>query len=160
MEIRKVLGDESGALQVPTVKANEVAPLAPGTRVKITQLESNIITPSATSSTQLQGDTTVNGDVAVSRDKTLYVDKLEKTGVLTDALTIKSKTKIEGHVEMPRLTCSYIEPSLNASARVEGDTITQGDTTVLAGKKLYVSEIRTASRNLNPIDNNITLVGK
>ena len=60
---------------------------------------------------------------------------------------------------MPRLTCSYIEPALNASVRVEGDTITRGDTTVLAGKKLYVSEIRTASRNSNPVDNNVTLVG-
>jgi len=47
VEIRKILGDEeSGILQVPTVKAHEVAPIAPETRVKITQLESNIITPS------------------------------------------------------------------------------------------------------------------
>ena len=45
VETRKLLGDEeSGILQVPTVKANEVVPIAPATRVKITQLESNIIT--------------------------------------------------------------------------------------------------------------------
>ena len=60
---------------------------------------------------------------------------------------------------MPRLTCSYIELTLNASVRVEEDAITQGSNTVVVAEKLYVSEIRTASRNLNPIDNNITLVG-
>ena len=59
----------------------------------------------------------------IDHDKTLYIDTLGKTGALTDALTIKSKTKIEGNVAMSRLTCSYIEPTLNASAHVEGDTL-------------------------------------
>ena len=136
------------------------------------------------------------GDVSVDRNKTLYIDNLQKTGVLTDALTINSKTKIEGdvvinpsntvytdritphpdanapmivtvegqmnvggNVEMPKLICSYIEPTLGASVRITGDTLIEGDAEVRANKKLYVSEIRTASRNPNPIDNNITLVG-
>ena len=56
-----------------------------------------------------------------------------------------------------------ITPHLDANAPMivtaEGQMNVEGDTRVLAGKKLYVSEIRTASQNSNPTDNNITLVG-
>ena len=162
VETRKLLGDEeSGILQVPTVKANQVTPLAPETRVKITQLESNIITPSADSSTQLDGDTIVKGDVAINPSNTVFTDRItpHPDANAPMIVTVEGQMNVAGNVEMPKLICSYIEPTLGASVHVTGDTLIEGDTEVRANKKLYVSEIRPASRNPNPIDNNITLVG-
>ena len=99
VEIRKLVGEEdSGFLQVPTVKANEVVPLAPETKVKIVSLTRNLTTPTVDNRIELYGGAKISGDTVIEFDNTLFVDKLEKTGELADALTINSKTKIEGDV--------------------------------------------------------------
>ena len=80
VEIRKLVGEEdSGFLQVPTVKANEVVPLAPETKVKIVSLTSNVITPTTDNSILLDGQVTISRDTIIEKDNTLFVDKLEKT---------------------------------------------------------------------------------
>ena len=46
VEIRKLPGDnESGVLEVPMVRANQVAPLGPETLVRILSLTSDVIMP-------------------------------------------------------------------------------------------------------------------
>ena len=81
VEIRKLLGDEeSGILQAPTVKAIEVLPAAPETKVKILSLTSNVITPTAESRILLDGEVRISRDTIIEKDNTVFVDKIEKTG--------------------------------------------------------------------------------
>ena len=72
--------EDSGFLQVPTVKAHEVLPIAPETTVKIVSLTSNVITPTAESRTLLDGEVRISRDTMIEFDNTLFVDKIEKTG--------------------------------------------------------------------------------
>ena len=61
-------------------------------------LTSDLIAPTTDNSILLDGQVRISTDTIIEKDNTLFVDKLEKTSGLTDALTINSKTKIEGDV--------------------------------------------------------------
>ena len=144
MEIRKLLGDdESGFLQFPTVKAKEVVPLAPETKVKILSLTSDLIVPTTDNSILLDGQVRISRDTIIEKDNTLFVDELEKTSRLTDAPTINSKTKIEGDVIVATnktLSVDAIKPtlatdvSLDCGVNVEGNVWINPNNTVVTDR--------------------------
>ena len=133
VEIRKLPGDnESGVLEVPMVRANQVAPIGPETLVKILSLTSDVIMPSPGSATSLSGPVEIAAGTATKFGNTLFVDKLEKTVGFSDFLTLKNKTKTEDDVIVATNkspSVDTIQPTvatdvtLDCGINVEGDAV-------------------------------------